>query len=278
MKNIFKFLSKEILIGGHILSIGGVCVSFAFMYILGLEIDYVIAFSIYFFGQPIFFIDRYVDLRNDGISNKNRTDHTKRYYKFIPLIVVLYLLIFIAGMIISGKYFLLLLGFFLFVIGSLYGSVFKPLTKYIPMFKNIFVSLFWALFGFYTVFGYENAMIGESFILFFFYVFFRTLAIQTFFDIRDIEGDRLVKLKTAPLLFGKRNTLIMLSLINLITSLLLVCGLTYGMFESNILFLIFPVILFQYIIFKSFNTFKLKYILFSQLEYLFWGLFLIIVV
>ncbi|AKB85378.1 putative prenyltransferase (UbiA family) [Methanococcoides methylutens MM1] len=117
----------------------------------------------------------------------------------------------------------MLIGFAILFLGVTYQAYFKGLTKKITAFKNIFVSMVWAILV-YVMFIYYSYPITTEALIISAFIFLRMTGIQILFDIRDIEGDQKKGLRTFPAIYGYRKGLMTLIAINFITSILLVYG------------------------------------------------------
>jgi 4-hydroxybenzoate polyprenyltransferase len=107
----------------------------------------------------------------------------------------------------------------------------KNLTSKIIGFKNLYVSLFWALSIVFLAL-YTNSKFEPTLLILFIFVFLRFIVSTVFFDLKDIESDKKEGLKTIPTVFGLRETTRLLNIVNLVSVLLLV---------GAILFRILPV-------------------------------------
>jgi 4-hydroxybenzoate polyprenyltransferase len=104
-------------------------------------------------------------------------------------------------------------GMSILILGLLYGSHFKKLTKKIPAFKNVFVSIVWAFMAIFA-FIYYSVPVTYGAIMLALFVFIRMMNIQILFDVRDMEGDRRDGLLTVPAILGDRKYPFILRLIN----------------------------------------------------------------
>ncbi len=147
--------------------------------------------------------------------------------KDIPIDIRFIYCIIIILIIISANY-----GFFVFMIiiltgGILYTIVFKVLTKTIPGFKSIYVTMIWAyagtfyvsIFKFFRIFHFLCSSI-------FLFIFIKMLINVVYFDIKDMNRDKKENLQTLPILIGKINTIALLNILNILALDIMYIGYT----------------------------------------------------
>ncbi|MBD3329069.1 hypothetical protein GF357_01085 [Candidatus Dojkabacteria bacterium] len=173
-------------------------------------------FSLYLLNQTVFWIDRILGIKLDnGELNQERSKLLQKRFDLYKWVTLLYL---VTNLILVAVFFpgFLVFDVLILTAGMSYSRIFKGLTRYIPMFKNFFVAFFFVI---------EIAVIGKlpsasSFLTVYDEVVFlgtilaQSLIAQSLFDFKDISEDRKLGLKTLPVLFGKKNAVIMIQVLN----------------------------------------------------------------
>ncbi len=227
--NILKFvhiLWSEIIYGGHLFALGAVSVIMASSIIFMVPLSFDIILVSYLLFYIIYLHDYSKCLFTDSITNKRRVQYLHYKNKNICAIYVSFALLFLLLFIFANTATILICVIILFF-GILYGKYFKKLTRNIPAFKNIFVSLIWS-FMVVFVFVYYSHSVTYGVLLLSTFFFFRMLAIQILFDVRDLEGDRKEELLTIPSLFEKRKCTSILRAINIFSIAIIVIGSLIG--------------------------------------------------
>jgi 4-hydroxybenzoate polyprenyltransferase len=137
--------------------------------------------------------------------------------------------------------------------GLLYGVLFKNFTKFIPAFKDVYVSLVWALGASFLLFIYNKQDLNMLIVLVFTFLFLKSLNTSIFNDLKDIKSDGKKGLKTIPVLIGINNTITFTCLLSVITLIPLLFGVYYRVLPVYVLlFVIFTC----YCIFYMLLTYK----------------------
>lgn len=278
IKNVYTFLKKEILLTGHLMSIGSGLLASMFVLMVSPESKYnpLIALSIYLFVQPVYWMDRYIGIRKDSKGNPDRTKHTASYYEKIPYLSLGYILLFSF---ITLKYLNLtsfIFGLLSVVLGCFYASFFKNITKYIIGFKNYFVALFYVLFVVYAFLYSSIDITALPAILIFFFVFIRSFIMQIFLDLKDIESDKEEKLKTFPVVIGKVNAVMTMNTINLLSITPIMIGIILGIFPLYALILNLIIIVYEYNVKRYVEKQDISQFILVAAEYLILGILSII--
>ena len=245
LQKVYTFLKTEILLAGHLLSFGGGILASLLIIVLlpGSRYNPLIALTIYLFVQPIYWIDRYMGVKKDKNDNPERTKHISNYYNVIPYISFIYISLFsfISLTYLDKRSFII--GISMFILGYFYTVIFKRLTKYIIGFKNYFVASFYTVFLVYA-FLYSNVGIYNlSAVLIYIFVFIRSINVQIFLDLKDINSDKAEELKTIPVVIGKSNSIKIMNIINILSITPIIYGVLLGalpLYILLILIVIFP--------------------------------------
>jgi 4-hydroxybenzoate polyprenyltransferase len=148
-------------------------------------------------------------LKKDQLTNEKRTAHIKVYYRFVPAILILTIISMVVGFLIFSSIICLLVALFVVLMGSFYPIYFKPLTRYIFMFKNMYVSSVHAILVLFPYLYYQTAIHNwQQLLAVFFLVLIEVIIMQIALDAKDIEGDKKEKLKTFPVKFGKKKSVV----------------------------------------------------------------------
>lgn len=274
MKNFLKLLKNEFIYGGHLLSLGAVALLISGNFVFKTPINFFLMIISYSINQIVYNYNHLKESEKDFLTNPDRVEHLKKTERINLLLFFVYLLICAISLIYLKKLNLTILVLFILIGGILFTEFFKKLTKKIPLFKDIYVSIFWALGTFLIVFFY-NIKNWLAIFLFFLFIFLRFLVSTIFFDIKDIESDKQEGLKTLPVIWGKKGTVDFLYFLNFFSFFPIIIGVYYYVFPP---FSIFLCVFYFYTLYylkkaDQGNILKLSYIIVDG-EYLFWPLLL----
>ncbi|WMW23108.1 UbiA family prenyltransferase [Methanolobus mangrovi] len=222
---IVKFMGlvwKEIIFGGHLFATGSVSVIMACATVFMIPVSLDILFVSYLLFYAIYLYDYSAGASSDELTNEGRARYLQCKSRSKCIVFIVSVILFLALLIFANTI-TTLIGLSILVLGLLYGSHFKKLTKKIPAFKNIFVSMVWSFLALF-LFVYYSLPITYGALMLALFIFIRMVNIQILFDVRDVEGDIAAGLLTIPALFGERKYLLILRLINFVSILfVLVC-------------------------------------------------------
>ncbi len=207
-KRIIVFLRNELLYGGHLQCLSLISVTWAAAFLMGIPSEWPMFVIVYLSAYIAYAYNRYWEIEEDSLDNVERTNHLRKYQKKIPILIagsvgVMVLILTLKSNLRASFYIL-----FVSVFGFVYTRWAKPITKKIPLFKNISVSIAFVLgagFIFYYnslpfySFKTEALLIGS-------FIFARVLCMQIFLDLKDYRGDSIKKLKTLAIIKGKEFT------------------------------------------------------------------------
>lgn len=273
-KATLQFIKNEFIYGGHLLSAGAVGIVFTAAVLLNIRITWDFAVISYLITYIAYAYNKLAELKSDFLTNGSRARHIERNARLLPMVIIvslslILLLLFQFGSL-NGIIFVLFM-----IIGSLlYTLYFKSFTKKIIGFKSFYVSFFWASLVFLLVLYYSADITVAVFLLFIF-VFLRFVVSTVFFDIKDMESDKLSGLKTLPVFLGKDNVLALIHVLNVFSFLPIVIGFYFQVFSVlSLLLLIFYFYTFYYLRLANrggVNIQKLSYVMVDG-EYLLWFL------
>jgi 4-hydroxybenzoate polyprenyltransferase len=205
-------LWKEIVFGGHLFAIGSVSVVMACSIVFMIPVSWDIFFVTYLLFYAIYLYDYSQGASSDEATNSSRAKYLLCKNKSKCTVIITSLVLFTIMMTFTSVI-ITATGMSILILGLLYGSHFKKLTKKIPAFKNVFVSIVWAFMAIFA-FIYYSVPVTYSAIMLALFVFIRMMNIQILFDVRDMEGDRRDGLLTVPAILGDRKYPFILRLIN----------------------------------------------------------------
>ncbi|MBI5680782.1 MAG: UbiA family prenyltransferase [Methanobacterium sp.] len=280
---LYKYVSnlkKEVIYGGYLTAIGAPSLILTVSIIMNVKISLPILLIAYLIPLIIYSFDYYKDLNKDMITNLERSSYLKKKSKVYPYILGFYVIILSVLLI---KYTNLLLIIFILIIafgGILYSTTFKKITKTIPIFKNIYTVLSWALFVTLLIPLYYSLNINISYFLIFLFIFLKGMVNVVFFDLKDIKADKKERLKTLPVMLGKSNVINLLYIINFIAFFPLIIGVCIQKISFlSTLLIIFYFYGFYYINkakFANNKTIRTKLTSLVDIEYILWPLLLFI--
>lgn len=263
---IIRFIINETLYIGHLQILGSLAIIIFAAQIQNINIDFDLLLIIYLTFYFIYLHDRYRGLIIDSSTNIVRTEHIRIYYFYIPFILVftllvILILIYLFSNIYSSVFILLMLTF-----GFLYPLYFKRITKKIFLFKNFYVALVLTSLVVLPGVYYPEQLSSDriSIIIVMLFIFVRSLKMQFFLDLKDVDTDRMELLLTLPVLWGKDRTCKLLKVL-IITSLLslpIIYIIIPDLFSESVLFLLLLIPLNFYTLYlfkkRSFTAFIME--------------------
>nr|WP_321498125.1 UbiA family prenyltransferase [uncultured Methanolobus sp.] len=211
---LMNMLWRELVFGGHLFALGSVSVVMACSIVFMIPVSWDILFVTYLLFYAIYLYDYTQGASSDEATNSSRAKYLLCKNKSKCTVIITSLVLFTIMMVFTSII-ITAIGMSILVLGLLYGSHFKKLTKKIPAFKNVFVSIVWAFMAIFA-FIYYSVPITYGAIMLALFVFIRMMNIQILFDVRDMEGDRKDGLLTVPAIIGEKYPFI-LKLINYVS-------------------------------------------------------------
>jgi 4-hydroxybenzoate polyprenyltransferase len=246
-KYISSFLN-EILYGGYYAALGSPFLILSVSFILNLKTDIPILSIAYILPLIVYSYDYYQDLDKDLRMNSERAAYLSKKTHYYPKILFIYVVMLGSLLIFFSNYKLILFILGIVIGGILYSVALKGVTSKIPLFKNIYTALTWALGGTFFIVFYYSLDITLAFLLLFLFIFLRVLINIVFFDLKDAEGDKEEGLKTLPAIFGKEKSINILYALNIISFLPLFFGIYCHLIPIfSFLLTIFYIYVFYYI-------------------------------
>jgi 4-hydroxybenzoate polyprenyltransferase len=204
---------NDILYNGHLQSFGAAGLVFLTSIIFHISIPYISIVFVYFLFLFVFYTDRYIHVDRDYSTNMTRSKHIKQFSQTMPWIIILLLFISIVGALLFTNTTVAATFVFLAIAGYAYPKYMKDYTRYIPLFKNIYVS---AVYPIAVILPelLTTQHIGDMSMKLFLMsaIFIESFIAQILLDTKDIPSDREHGLKTLGVLIGFNETLHITSL------------------------------------------------------------------
>ncbi len=213
----FNLILKEIIHGGYLTALGAPALVLTTSIITRSDINLPLLIISYLIPLIIYSYDYMSDLDKDIESNSDRYEHLHKKKKYYPIIMIFYIILLITLLIVFSNYKLVLFIILITFGGFLYATVFKGLTKKIPIFKNIYTVLTWSLGGTLFVPLQFSLTISLPFIIIFLFINMKGMINAIFFDLKDSLIDSKEGLKTLPVILGKKRAVRLLHLLNLVS-------------------------------------------------------------
>ena len=242
IKKILKSIWNELIYGGHLQPLGAASIIFVSGILLKIQITWDVLFVTYILFYPLFLYNRFKEIKIDYLTNSQRTQHIKKYIKFIPIILYLVIFILVISLIYFSNFRALIFGLLVLFFGFLYTIIFKKFTNKIPLFKDLYVAAVFALLPFFLLVYYSYFLVSINVLLLSLLIFLESFLMPVFLDIKDIESDKREKLRTLPVMLGKEKTIVFLSIFNLIGTMTIMAFIFYlSTLPKSILMLLFTI-------------------------------------
>ena len=207
-----KSLWDEVVYNGHLQSIGAMAIVDLACLFFDIEISATAFVLLYAMFYLLYLYNREKELEIDKITNKERSAHLEKIAGKVPMIFFVVSLIVIGCLFIIKSLYTTILILAIISCGLLYTGVFKPATRYLPLFKNFYVATVFGLLVYYpfAVIGDLSRIASATALYLSLIIFLKAFAMQILLDLKDIEGDKTVFLKTLGVLVGKKVSCIVL--------------------------------------------------------------------
>ena len=278
LKKYLKIVWNEFVYGSHFISLAGSSISVIGALLIGIKLTWSVPVIFYLLLQVGFFYNRYKDFKKDFLTNPERTQHVKRYIKYLPIIIIFYSIILTLILVYYGSSSSIVLGLVMLFLALLYSEIAKEITKKIFLFKELYFAACWGLLILLLTLFYSMP-ISIAVILLIIFIFIRIFLSTSLFDIKDIISDRNEKLKTLPVLIGEKRAYNFLTIFSFLLFIPLGIGIYLNVFPSYTfsLILIIPYTLFYIYQMKKrkINPILLHYVIIGS-EFNFYLFFLIL--
>ena len=278
IKKILNLIWNEFVYGGHLLSLGAVSIVYTASILLDIRITWDFLLVVYLGTESVYLYNRFKEYEVDFLTNPERTEHIKKYVKYIPFIIFLMTFSAIVIVVYFNKISALIFGLLLFFGGLLYSKFLKKITRKIIGFKDFLISFLWAtlviFLAYYYFFSWNFALI-----LMIFFIFLRLFLNTNFFDMKDIESDIKEGLLTLPVILGKKTMIKFLTIINMLSMIPIIFGVFLDILPNFSLILLLTIPYSFYYLKQtskeSVDLHFLSYILVDG-EYLLWPIFILL--
>ena len=153
---------------------------------------------------------------------------------------------------------------------------FKNLTKIIPFFKNIYVSLVFAIIVFVPVI-YRLSLPSVGLVLFLlFMVFGETIITQFILDLKDINTDKIRGYITLPVILEEQNACIFVKILSVGMFAFVSLYVIYKGIDSFVLYLAFLNLILNLYVLKILKSNKRVGIIIASAKHFIWLLFFIV--
>jgi 4-hydroxybenzoate polyprenyltransferase len=221
-------IKDEFIYGGHLTALGSPILIICSAMLLNISLDLPILLIAYLIPLIVYSLDYYAASEDDAITNPERAMLISKKKSFNYFFIAVYILALILLLILYGNISLIAFIIVLSLCSVIYTVMMKNLTEKITGFKNIYTSFVWALGGTFFIPFYYLIKPGIAYVFIFLFMGAKSLLNVVFFDIKDIESDGKKGLKTIPIKFGKKKTLELLQVLNVLSFIPLVAGVALG--------------------------------------------------
>ncbi|MFZ2991959.1 MAG: UbiA family prenyltransferase [Candidatus Saccharimonadales bacterium] len=232
---------------------------------IAISIEFLLVIYLLALGPCLF--GRYVNLKNDALTNPDRSSYLNKRAKSMPLMISFCVVTVIAILVYNNKLDTLIFGVGIIIMSFFYDLFLKGLTKKVVGFKNIFVGFLFSSLVVMLVMYYGKSF-GISFYLVYIFLFLMTAMGAAFSDIKDINGDKKEGLKTLAIVLGQKKLIKILIFIILIALVPLAVGVYYNQLPTYALMLVlvlpYNIFLFKESLNKNTNTDFLYAVLFDS--------------
>ena len=278
IKKIFAFAKDEFIYGGHLLYLGATCIVFTAATLLGIKVTWDFLVISYLIPYTVYAYNKLCEINSDVLTNSNRAKHIAKYAKYLPEILLLSIATILSLLLEFGKLSSFVLAVIMVLGGILYTEKFKMLTNKIIGFKSFYVSFSWTLLILLLAIYYSYPLnIAFFSVACFFYL--RCIVNTAFFDIKDMESDRLSGLKTLSIVLGRNGILNFIHIVNMLSFVPLIYGVYVGILPQYTLALVIFVFYTVYYIRLAkdarTNIQNLSYVMVDG-EYLLWPIVIIL--
>ncbi|HML05060.1 MAG TPA: UbiA family prenyltransferase [Methanobacterium sp.] len=281
---LWKYISNlqnEFKYGGYLSAVGAPSLVATVSLIMGVSTNVPMLVLSYLVPLIIYSFDYYKDLDKDMATNLERSSHLKKKSRIYPYILGSYVFTLSILLIKYANFSMIIFILVLALGGILYSTAFKKITKKIPIFKNVYTVISWALFTTFFIPLYYSLNISIGYFLIFLFIFLKGMVNVIFFDLKDIRSDKIDKLKTLPVIIGKNNAINILYILNFIAFFPIIIGVYLQKISLlSIILIIFYFYGFYYIFKSKFANYKLIRTNLTSLvdiEYVLWPLLLLII-
>jgi len=206
MEQLSAFIFRHIVHAGHLQALGAAIIVHFAAQMNGVASSMPLILWAYFLFLPIYLHDRHHDVHATPEADADRTAHMRLYASILPALIGILIAVVMGTLLWREMYLGVLVSGVVYVGGLLYPAYCKPITRYVPLFKNVYVAAFFGLLCLLPLLFVGTWYVSSALVGFMLFVFLETLAMQFALDIKDRESDMRQRLMTLPVLVGERGT------------------------------------------------------------------------
>lgn len=229
------FLRNEIVYGGHLTAFGAPMKVLFMATLMEIRVNLPLLLIAYLATLIVYSADYYRSIEKDRLTNPNRAAFLSNRAGIRPYLF--YAALLLAALALFANQGLIITILVLTLLGVMYSTAFKGITRKVPGFKNAFTSGIWASGVSFGLLSYYSLPLDCAFVLLFLFLFMRSLGNVIFFDLKDVESDASEGLKTLPVMLGRVRTVRLLQAMNALSFLPLVAGILLGIIPQYALFM-----------------------------------------
>ena len=277
VKKTLKIIWEEFIYGGHLISLGGVGIILTSALLLNIEITLDPIIIVYLFTYSSILHNRYKEQETDFLTNPERTENLKKYFRRIILIIFSSIVVSVGILLYFNKIKALIFIILLILSAFLYTKYFKKTTKKLIAFKNIYFSLVASSLSIFLVLYYSYLLFNISLFFIFIFIFLRMFINTVFLDIKDIKSDKKENLLTLPIVLGREKSLMFLKAMTVLSVLPIIIAVYFGLFPlfSLVLILIIPYSFYYFQKSVKKENFHLVNYIFADLEFVLWPILIL---
>lgn len=282
LKNKLDFLFKEFIYGGHLQCLGASSIVFFSAFFLKLNIGMDALIAAYLLFYPLYLYNRWKEIGVDYATNPERTKYLRTYIRYMPFIFTIVVFSAVIFLLYSGNFISFVFGMILLVLGLMYTTVFKKVTRRLFLFKNFYVALFFTFLVLFTAIYYSLPLTKISAIIpimiLMVFVFGKAFMMQILLDLKDVESDGKEGLKTLGVMIGGDKTLETLRILSILTTapIIIIFSIFIPIF-SKIMLLLILTIPFNFYSFKLAQEKKYYGYIIGSGEFVLWSILILIV-
>lgn len=231
-------LQDELIYGGHLTAMGALAKIFFISALLGIWVGILPLIIAYTAILIVYSFDYHRSASKDMMTNRGRAAYFQGMSGTFSYRMLAYSAILAISLAAYANLRLIAVILAVAILGVAYSIFFKKVTRHIPGFKNVYTSGIWVAGTVLGVMACCPVPLNETVLLIAFFMFLRSLGNVIFFDLKDILTDGAEGLKTIPVLLGRKDTFILLGVLNVVSFLPLVTGVRAGVLPASALAMI----------------------------------------
>lgn len=208
-----RIIFTELVVNGHMQALSAAGVVYIVAVNLRMNVGGLFVALTYFLFESIYVFDRYLHKERDKRFDNLRRAHLAIYGDKLRLVVIANLIVAVLGLYFLSNLTMVAVAVGTAAFGYLYPIYAKDLTRRIYLFKNFYVSAFFAFLTYFPFIHLNTRPSGIA-ILLALYIFWESMQAQILLDAKDIAMDRYHSLRTLPVSLGETQTFKVLFILN----------------------------------------------------------------